>query len=308
MFTVQKCVVICLMVLCLSVCADEARKINVLVWDERQPTQKQAYDGGFLGDTISKSLAKNSRLNVTSRGFTDPEQGLGDDIINKVDVIIWWGHAKQRDIKWSVGDVIVDRMKQNKTALIALHSAHWSTPFIRAMNEKTVELATASLTEAERKEYKIVTVLPKAYTGVKKETKLTPYWTKKTDESGAKILEVTLPICVFPSWEHNNKPSNLTTRLKDHPIAKGIPEKWTISKTEMYDEPFHVPAPDELIFEEDFSKGEHFRSGMIWNVGKGKVFYFRPGHETCPVYKEELPLKVVENAVIYLGENVIGTK
>ena len=46
---------------------------------------------------------------------------------------------------------------------------------------------------------------------------------------------------------------------------------------------------------------ERFRSGMIWNLGKGKVFYFRPGHETYPVYKQEAALKVVENAVRWLG-------
>jgi hypothetical protein len=40
----------------------------------------------------------------------------------------------------------------------------------------------------------------------------------------------------------------------------------------------------------------------LWNVGQGKVFYFRPGHETFPVYKEEFPLKVIENAVVFLGQ------
>ena len=69
----------------------------------------------------------------------------------------------------------------------------------------------------------------------------------------------------------------------------------------MYDEPFHVPAPDLQIFEEKWDAGEHFRSGMLWKVGQGNVFYFRPGHETYPVYLEALPLKVVENAAVWLG-------
>jgi trehalose utilization protein len=38
------------------------------------------------------------------------------------------------------------------------------------------------------------------------------------------------------------------------------------------------------------------------------VFYFRPGHETYPVYKEALPLKVVENAVAWLGADVVKAK
>jgi trehalose utilization protein len=71
----------------------------------------------------------------------------------------------------------------------------------------------------------------------------------------------------------------------------------------MYDEPFHVPTPDAVIFEEKWDKGEHFRAGCLWNVGLGKVFYFRPGHETFPVFKEEFPLKVIGNAVLFLGSH-----
>jgi trehalose utilization protein len=59
-----------------------------------------------------------------------------------------------------------------------------------------------------------------------------------------------------------------------------------------------------VIFEEKWDKGEHHRGGMLWNIGQGKVFYFQPGHETYGVYKEELPLKVVENAAAWLGEQV----
>jgi trehalose utilization protein len=117
-------------------------------------------------------------------------------------------------------------------------------------------------------------------------------------------LDIKLPICVFPDWRHDGKPSKVTTLMPEHPIAKGLPEKWEVGHTEMYNEPFHVPAPDALIFEERFEGGEYFRSGMLWNVGQGKVFYFRPGHETYPVYKEEKPLKVVENAAVWLGGQV----
>ena len=30
--------------------------------------------------------------------------------------------------------------------------------------------------------------------------------------------------------------------------------------------------PDEVIVEETWELGEHFRSGMVWHIGKGKVF------------------------------------
>ena len=70
----------------------------------------------------------------------------------------------------------------------------------------------------------------------------------------------------------------------------------------MYDEPFHVPPPDEVVLEERWASGEWFRSGMVWNLGKGKVVYFRPGHETYPVYFDANALAVIANACRWLGQ------
>jgi trehalose utilization protein len=71
----------------------------------------------------------------------------------------------------------------------------------------------------------------------------------------------------------------------------------------MYADPFHVPEPDEVLFEETWEAGESFRSGLIWKIGNGRVFYFRPGHETYPVYKQELPLRIITNAALWLGKS-----
>jgi trehalose utilization protein len=87
----------------------------------------------------------------------------------------------------------------------------------------------------------------------------------------------------------------------EHPIARGLPATFELAATEMYDEPFHVPPPDEVVLEERWATGEWFRSGAVWKVGNGRVFYFRPGHETYPVFKDANALKVVENAVVWLG-------
>ena len=71
----------------------------------------------------------------------------------------------------------------------------------------------------------------------------------------------------------------------------------------MYNEPFHVPEPDELIFEEYWELGERFRSGMVWNIEKGKVFYFRPGHEEFPVFKQPEIIQILANACHWLGKD-----
>jgi trehalose utilization protein len=64
----------------------------------------------------------------------------------------------------------------------------------------------------------------------------------------------------------------------------------------MYGERFDVPAPDELVFTSWFEGGEVFRSGCCYNRGSGKVFYFRPGHETYPIYYRDDVRDVLANA------------
>src|SRR4051794_3885454 len=100
--------------------------VRVLVWDEQQPAQKQAYGDKFLGQTIAEYLEKNPALKVTSAALKDPDQGLSADALDHADVLIWWGHIKHRSVKWETGDAIVDRIKAGKLALIALHSAQGS--------------------------------------------------------------------------------------------------------------------------------------------------------------------------------------
>ena len=48
-------------------------------------------------------------------------------------------------------------------------------------------------------------------------------------------------------------------------------------------------------------KRQYFRSGAIWSLGQGKVFYFRPGDQQYAVYKIKPVLKIIENAAVWLG-------
>ncbi|MBP3962437.1 ThuA domain-containing protein [Paenibacillus lignilyticus] len=82
-----------------------------------------------------------------------------------------------------------------------------------------------------------------------------------------------------------------------HPIAAGIGEYIELEKEEMYGEHFHIPAPDQLVFVSWFEGGEVFRSGVTYSRGQGKIFYFRPGHETYPTYYNEEILRVITNGV-----------
>lgn len=82
-----------------------------------------------------------------------------------------------------------------------------------------------------------------------------------------------------------------------HPIADGIDESIELPETEMYGEPADIPEPDRLVFASWFEGGEVFRSGCCYRRGKGRIFYFRPGHETYPIYENEDVRRVLRNAV-----------
>jgi trehalose utilization protein len=84
-----------------------------------------------------------------------------------------------------------------------------------------------------------------------------------------------------------------------HPIAAGLGETIEIGPEEMYGELFDIPAPEALVFISWFTGGEVFRSGCCYTRGRGKIFYFRPGHETYPTYYHPDVQRVIVNAVLW---------
>ena len=60
---------------------------------------------------------------------------------------------------------------------------------------------------------------------------------------------------------------------------------------------FDVPEPEATIFISSFAGGEVFRSGLTYTRGAGRIFYFRPGHETYPIYHDPNVIRVLVNAV-----------
>ena len=86
-----------------------------------------------------------------------------------------------------------------------------------------------------------------------------------------------------------------------HPILEGIDTCFILEHTEMYGEHFDIPQPDELLLISSFAGGEVFRSGCLWRRGAGRVFYFRPGHETYPIFHDRNVLRVITNAVRHLA-------
>jgi trehalose utilization protein len=97
-------------------------------------------------------------------------------------------------------------------------------------------------------------------------------------------------------WREAGEKERVWVVSPGHPVAEGIGDYFEVEHTEMYGEYFDIPSPDELVFISWFKGGEVFRSGCCFHRGLGKIFYFRPGHETFPIYQDPNVLKVIENA------------
>jgi trehalose utilization protein len=98
-------------------------------------------------------------------------------------------------------------------------------------------------------------------------------------------------------WREAAERERLWVVNPNHEITQGLGRFIELPNAEMYGEQFDVPEPDELLFISWFEGGEVFRSGAVWHRGRGKVFYFRPGHETYPIYYNREIIKVLANGV-----------
>jgi trehalose utilization protein len=218
-----------------------SKALNVTVWNEfRHEQSKQQirdiYPNGIHG-AIADFLNKQEGIQAGTATLDEPEHGLTDEVLNKTDVLIWWGHMAHNEVKDEIVEKVHKRVLDGM-GLIVLHSGHFSKIFRKLMGT-TCDLKWREIGEKER-------------------------------------LWVVEP---------------------GHPIVNGIGEFIELPHEEMYGEHFDIPAPDTLVFVSWFSGGEIFRSGCCYHRGNGKIFYFRPGHESFPVYHNPDIQKVITNAV-----------
>ena len=214
--------------------------LKVTVWNENRhehqnPAVRAIYPEGIHG-AIASFLTR-AGFEAGTATLDEPEHGLTDDVLDRTDVLVWWGHLAHGEVK----DEIVRKVQQRVLGgmgLIVLHSGHFS-----------------------------------------------------------KIFKALMGTSCDLKWREADERERLWVLSPGHPIAEGIGEYIELEKEEMYGEHFDIPAPDELIFASWFEGGEVFRSGCAYARGNGKVFYFRPGHETYPTYHNPDIQRVIANAV-----------
>lgn len=98
-------------------------------------------------------------------------------------------------------------------------------------------------------------------------------------------------------WRNFGERERLWNVEPSHPITQGIGDYFELPQCEMYGERFDIPQDGKIVFMSWFEGGEVFRSGVTFERGHGKIFYFQPGHETYPIFYNDKIIKIISNAV-----------
>lgn len=114
--------------------------IRVMIWSEMDMQEeltdavrqiRAVHPEGIHG-TLRQQLSYEQDFEILTATLDQPDHGLSADVLDKTDVLIWWGHVTHE----LVSDEVVDRI-QNRVlsgmGLIVLHSGHHSKIFRRLM-------------------------------------------------------------------------------------------------------------------------------------------------------------------------------
>lgn len=103
------------------------------------------------------------------------------------------------------------------------------------------------------------------------------------------------------TWRESGDSEILWAIDPAHPITRGIDRFFRLEGEETYGEPFVIPNPEKVLLIGNFSGGEVFRSGVLYERGNGKIFYFQPGHETFPTFYNESVQLIIKNTVRFVA-------
>ncbi len=243
--------------------------VRVLVWDENPPHAPKSIYPESINGCVADGLLElgGATLQVKTANLDDPDQGASQADLDNTDVLIWWGHARHGEVSDDTVQRVVRRVHEGGMGFLALHSAHYSKTFQQV---------------------------------VEGHGHLKGGW-RENDPPEAEQIHVCAP------W---------------HPIAQGV-TNFTLDHEEYYGAPFDVPPPLVMVFQSYFPlDGRTFPTGLCWTVGEGKtpgftcgpgkgvgegygigrVFYFRPGHETIPTYFHPAIRRIIYNGVLWCAK------
>lgn len=110
----------------------------------------------------------------------------------------------------------------------------------------------------------------------------------------------------WSAYVNDRSTHRITVADAKHPIARGVRD-FVIPKEERYEEPFIVPEPEAVVFDGYYeSTKTKARQGLCWTIGKGRVFYFRPGHEEFPIFFMPEVRRILRNAALWCARDEAG--
>ena len=121
----------------------------------------------------------------------------------------------------------------------------------------------------------------------------------------SKIFRRMLGTSCSLKWREIGERERIWNIEPGHPITEGIGECFELPHVEMYGERFDIPTPDKIVFISWYEGGEVFRSGVTFERGHGRIFYFSPGHETFPIFYDENIRKILANAARWAAPRII---
>ena len=109
-----------------------AEKIRVTIWNEnvhekRNPEVAAIYPTGIHGK-IAEMMVDDDRFEITAVSMDMPEQGLPQELLDRTDVLVWWGHCAHAQLE----DAIAERVRSRVLAgmgFVALHASKSAKPF-----------------------------------------------------------------------------------------------------------------------------------------------------------------------------------
>jgi trehalose utilization protein len=113
-----------------------SERLRILVWGENVHERENAmvrevYPEG-MHHTIAEGLGEKGEFDIRTATLHDLEHGLTQEALGETDVLLWWGHAAHGAVNDEAVQRVVTRVWQGM-GFIALHSSHYSKPFLRLM-------------------------------------------------------------------------------------------------------------------------------------------------------------------------------
>ncbi len=236
--------------------------IRVLVWDEKPPHAPRNIYPASINGAIAEGLRQlgGDEVAVRTANLDEPEQGVGARSLAETDVLIWWGHIRHDQVGDAAVERVAERVQRFGLGFIALHSAHYSRTFRKALG-CTGHLKGGWREDDRPEEVRVCAPQHPIAAGVQD-------FTLPHEEMYGAPFDVPPPETVvfqsyFPAGEEYF-PSGLA---------------WTVG----------------LGIDPRFTSGPG--KGVGQGRGIGRVFYFRPGHEAVPTYFDQNVRRILYNAV-----------